>query len=160
MNTIQKFVNSNKTIKREYKIAMKKRYDKNNDDFISIDEYLDNKISLGDNESKGKIYYHYQNHSNIYNYFFLIKLKEIKKYSILCFPDYIITNDKYKYRNSIYLDTNYNYYIIPDNLKKNIQNCYKNKNHILLYLSCSIKIEDFSHSNMIIINLKKNIRKI
>ena len=160
MDTIQKFVSSGKVIKKKYKRAMIKKYDKNNDNFITIDEYLDDKISLGPDESKGNINYKYNYINNIYNYFFLIKLKEINKYKVLCIPDFIIQetyedNSIEKLQNSIYLNLKYNYYIIPDNLKKIINSCNNNKNHRLIYLTCGIKLNTSKHVNMVIIDLKK-----
>ena len=142
----------------KYKSAMK-NLDKNNDKFISINEYLDNELSLGPSEYRGNNNYHYQNYGNVYNYFFLIKLKEMKKYKVLCIPDYKIRyGNKYIVRTSIVINVYDNSYIIPYDLKNLINKCRDNKEHILIYLNCILiynKNNPISHANMVILNLKK-----
>tara|TARA_B110000208_G_C11800888_1_gene442268 strand:- start:10100 stop:10975 length:876 start_codon:yes stop_codon:yes gene_type:complete len=165
MKTIQKFINSGKIISKEYKTDVLNKYDKNKDKFITIDEYLDKELNLGPNEKSYKTSYNYQNLHNIYNYFFLIKLKEVNKYKVLCLPNFIINDINldgtvYKLRNTILVNIYYNYYIIPKNLKELIEKCRNNKNHILIYLTCGISfgkdIDKKRHTNMVIINLQKN----
>lgn len=152
-------INTKKITYNKYENDIKNKYDKNKDDFISINEYLDDEISLGPKEKEGKIDYDYQNYENIYNYFFLIKLNEMKKYKILCIPKFKITfKDNYITRTSIIIDIYNNTFIIPSNFKDLINKCKNNNNNILIYISCIIYFHNsktLSHANMLIINIKK-----
>ena len=60
-------------------------YDDNDDDIISLEEYLAREESKGYNAIPGEIDYNYQDYSNVFNYFYILFVK-IKDYK-LCIPN-------------------------------------------------------------------------
>lgn len=146
--------------KKSYKKIRKKmikNYDKNNDGIISIDEYLAKEISKGPKEKKGKINYHYQNLSNVFEYFSLMSLKKIKLFKVMCIPKFDL---KYKYNNmratAIFDTTNGDYYF-PDKMKTAIKKCAKKNNVRIVYFTLSLIVDDgdLMHANIVLIDLKK-----
>ena len=143
----------------------RKSLDKNNDGLVSLDEYLARETSKGPKAKVGSIDYDYQDFNNIYNYF-LIALKNIKKFKILCVPNFTIEfDDEYVDRAALLYDVGKNEIIYGNNMKKAIKDCIckkndkKCKNVRFIYFSLIIsfpgsKSYHSTHSNIVLIDLK------
>ena len=142
---------------KKMKVDILKKYDKNNDNIVSIDEYLDIEISLGPKEKKGNINYHYQNYINIYNFFTILIMKKIKEFQIMCIPQFeIIYGNNYIERTTAMFDTYSKKYYFPSTMIEAIKECQISGIR-LIYFTLIIKTSKsyFTHANMVIIDLKK-----
>lgn len=147
---------SNKRYKK-IKVEILDKYDKNKDNFITINEYLAEEISKGPRESSGNINYHYQNYINIYNFFTLLIINKIKAFEIMCIPKFeIIYNKKYIDRTTAIFDIYSNKYYFPESMIYAIKECIYNGIR-LVYFTFVIKTTKsfFTHSNIVIIDLEK-----
>lgn len=142
----------------------RKTLDKNNDGLVSLDEYLARETSKGSKAKSGGIDYDYQDFNNIYNYF-LITLKSVKKFKILCVPNFTIDFDDYVDRTALVYHVDRNEIIYGKNMKKAIKDCIckkndkKCKNVRFIFFSLIIsfsgnKSNHSTHSNMVLIDLK------
>lgn len=147
-----------------YELYHKKRiniYDKNKDNLITIKEFLDKELSKGPKAEKSNIGYKYDNPFNIYVYF-MILIKDFKKYKILCIPNTVLNLDKTNIMNSyqaavVYIADEKKIYI-SNEIRKLVNNCINQKEIRFIYFEFGLKNkkEDLNgHSNFIIIDLKK-----
>ena len=128
---------------------------------VPIDKYLANELSKGPAESKGNINYHYQHTINMYNFFTLMMLNKIKEFKIMCIPRFATKYGRYIDRNSTLIDLYNKKFYFPKKMVLAIQKCIK-KGIRFIYFSLQIKSTKkwFTHMNIVLIDLKKNIRKI
>ena len=146
-----------KTKFKKMEVDVLKKYDKNSDKIISIDEYLDYEISLGPKEKPGNINYHYQHYINIYNFFTILILKKIKEFQIMCIPQFeIIYNENYIERTTAMIDLYDKKYYFPNSMIEAIKEC-RRSNIRLIYFTLIIRASKsyLTHANTIIIDLKK-----
>ena len=147
---------SNKKYKK-LKVEILDKYNKNNDEFITINEYLAEEISKGPRESSGNINYHYQKYQNIYNFFTLLIINKIKGFEIMCIPQFeVIYGKRYINRTTALFDIYSKKYIFPKSMIYAIKDCIYNGTR-LIYFTLAIKAtkSSFTHSNIIIIDLTK-----
>jgi hypothetical protein len=139
-------------------VTMLDKYDKNNDDFVSIDEYLDVEMTKGPKASSSGIDYDYQDYANVYNYF-MILFKTIKKFKIICIPNVAVRFGNRKIiRAAVAFDPKTNEVFIPNNVKKTIKQCENKKEYRFIFFSLVLLFEDeLSHANMIVVDLHKKI---
>ena len=135
------------------------KYDKNNDNMISLDEYLAREESKGDKASPGTIDYDYQYYSNVYEYFYILFLK-IRDFKIMCIPNMTVTFKNTENRVAVVYFKKENKIIMSANIKKAIDNCRCKKENRVRFIFFSFilidnKNENFSHANIIIIDLFK-----
>lgn len=149
-----------KTINKKYKkirSELLNKYDKDKNNIISLDEYLDEEISKGPKENSGGINYHYQNYINTYNFFTLLTLKKIKEFKIMCIPKFeVIYEDKFIDRTTAIFDIYTKKYYFPPSMIEAINECREN-NIRLIYFSLVLRISKsyLTHANMVIIDLEK-----
>lgn len=145
-------------IKKKYD-KLKIKYDKNKDDLVSIDEYLDEELSLGPKAKPSSINYHYQHWENVYNYFmieFLLK----SKFKILCVPNFVVEyeKDSLPIRGGIVYSIDNDFFYYNNLIKKSIVNCKKDKKvRFIFFIFATIQTgsSSFTHANIIVIDLIK-----
>jgi hypothetical protein len=135
--------------------------DKNNDGFISIDEYLSDIESKGPDEDKGQINY---NHMNIHNSFlyFISLITHDNKFKILCVPDVTVFVNNFNYKSSIVYIVDDNKLILSSKLSERIKMCSNRENIRFILMSITLlfktKIDSeelLGHANVGIIDLHK-----
>ena len=139
------------------RVKIQKRYDKNNDKFITIDEYLAEEISKGPKTDPGSISYHYQDYANVFNYF-LILLNDYEEFNILCMPRFALQNGNVLIRTSIAYYIKENVLQIPAKVDEEIKKCRQNDRIRFIYFTLIIvtkSIEKLTHANILLIDLKK-----
>jgi len=130
------------------------KYDKNNDGFITIDEFMAEEISKGPKADVGVINYHYQNIDNIF--YFIYILKQLKKYKIVCIPNYTIYYERYSFRTCVIFDVDNNDYYITDSVKDGFSMCETIPDIRFIYFTLVLfSRKKISHVNMVITDLKK-----
>ena len=145
-------------IKKKYD-KLKIKYDKNKDDLVSIDEYLDEELSLGPKAKPSSINYHYQHWENVYNYFmieFLLK----SKFKILCVPNFVVEyeKDSLPIRGGIVYSIDNDFFYYNNLIKKSIVNCKNDKKvRFIFFIFATIQTgsSSFTHANIIVIDLIK-----
>lgn len=142
---------------RKIRNKLVKKYDKNKDGLISIDEYLANEISRGPKAKQGDIGYHYQHLDNIYQYFTIISLKKIKTFKVMCIPKFKVRYNKFQDRTTAVFDVTNGKYYFPKSMRSAVNKC-KKEGIRLIYFTLSLKIDKtwFMHANMVILDLKNN----
>lgn len=134
-----------------------KKYDKNNDNFVEIDEYLAEEMSKGPEESRGNIDYHFQDYANVYNFFTILTLKNISAFKILCIPQFTLTiDDKYIVRTNAVVDLYDKRHFFPNTMKDSIKKCIDSEAR-LIYFNLQLKWskEWCTHSNFVLIDTKR-----
>ena len=145
-------------IKKKYD-KLKIKYDKNKDNLVSIDEYLDEELSLGPKAKPSSINYHYQHWENVYNYFmieFLLK----SKFKILCVPNFVVEyeKDSLPIRGGIVYSIDNDFFYYNNLIKKSIVNCKNDKKvRFIFFIFATIQTgsSSFTHANIIVIDLIK-----
>ena len=148
---------SKKSSYKKLRVKMLEKYDENNDNLITIKEYLTKEVSAGPKARSGNIDYHYQNIINIYNFFTLMVFKKIKEYKIMCIPQYeIIFGQNFIERTTSIYDFYRHRYYFPKSMIKSIAKCKKTGIRLVYFTFIIAKSNDgISHANMVIIDLKK-----
>ena len=126
-----------------------------NKPFTSINKYLDAKASKGPKALPGKIDYHYQNLTNIYNYLYLfLKDSELKKFS--CLPDYGLIVRGGVARTACCIDLYLRQIFFPEELVEGIKECMKQPTVRFIFFSLYIypTKKNFAHVNGCIIDVK------
>ena len=145
-------------IKKKYD-KLKIKYDKNKDNLVSIDEYLDEELSLGPKAKPSSINYHYQHWENVYNYFmieFLLK----SKFKILCVPNFVVEyeKDSIPIRGGIVYSIDNDFFYYNNLIKKSIVDCKNDKKvRFIFFIFATIQTgsSSFTHANIIVIDLVK-----
>ena len=142
---------------KKLKTEILNRYDKNNDNIISIKEYLARETSIGPREKKGNISYHYQSVINVYNFFTLLVLKKIKAFKIMCIPQFEVKFGRgYIERTTALYDIYRHQYYFPESMIDSIHSCLSNGIRLIYFTFIIMKTnEGISHANIVIIDLKK-----
>lgn len=146
--------------KQAYEIYHEDRldiYDKNDDDIISLEEYLAKEESQGYNAIPGDIDYNYQDYSNVFNYFYILFVK-IKDFKIMCIPNMTVKHFGKEDRVAVVYYKKEQKLVMASNIKNSICYCKKKKDIRFLFFSFILinnKKESFSHANIIIIDLFK-----
>ena len=149
-------IKGKRTVKnKQQKLLIK--YDKNNDDIISLKEYLAEETSTGPKAKATNIKYHYQHYENVYNYFMILLTKQ-KKFKIVCIPNFILYFNNYTERTALAynIETNELYYAFS--FKNSIIKCAKKDNVRFIFLSFIIIQNNktkINHANIIIIDVIK-----
>ena len=142
---------------KQLRAKILKKYDKNKNGFVEIDEYLASEMSKGPNESKGNIKYHFQKYENVYNFFTILTLKNIDAFKILCIPQFeVFIENLYPIRTNAAIDIYSNKYYFPSSMPDAINKCIDSGARIV-YFNLQIKWtnEWFTHSNFVLIDTKK-----
>ena len=146
--------------KQAYEIYHEDRldiYDKNDDDIISLEEYLAKEESQGYNAIPGDIDYNYQDYSNVFNYFYILFVK-IKDFKIMCIPNMTVKHFGVEDRVAVAYYKKEQKLVMASNIQKSICYCKKKKDVRFLFFSFILinnKKESFSHANIIVIDLFK-----
>ena len=133
---------------------MIQKLDKNKDGLISLDEYLADSESKGPKEKRDSIGYHYQHFSNITNYF-MIALRSLVKFSILCVPNFIVTYNDYVDRTAMVINVKNNRITYGTNMKEAIQRCILNKSSRFIFFTLILEFSHSNHANIIVIDTKQ-----
>ena len=133
---------------------MTKKLDKNNDGLISLDEYLASQESKGPREKRGNIGYHYQHFSNITNYF-MIALRSLVKFKILCVPNFIVTYGDYVDRTAMVINLKNNRTTYGNNMRYAIEKCIDKQNSRFIFFTLILEFPTFNHANIVIIDTKE-----
>lgn len=146
-----------KLTKKKYKMMRSssiKKYDRNKDGIISIDEYLAEEISKGPKAKEGEIHYHYQNLGNVFNYFTILTLKKVKPFRVMCIPNFAVKEGKYITRTAGIVDIVGKKYYFSDDMPNAINKCRK-KDIRIIYFTFIIKFgkQKLTHVNVAIIDL-------
>jgi hypothetical protein len=142
---------------KKLKVQILDKYDKNNDNFITIREYLAKEISRGSSARKGNVGYYYQNIINIYNFFTLLVLKKVKAFKIMCIPQFEITFGKhYIERTTALYDLGTKKYYFPKSMVKSIHDCFESDIRLIYFTFIITHTrKGISHANIVIIDLKE-----
>ena len=136
-----------------------KKLDKNNDGLITMSEYLDKEMSKGPNEPKTDLFfkYNYQANLNVYNYF-LLALKNFKKFKILCVPNFILKwNNKFS-RTAIVYDVESKLLYMSKDTSIEVNKCICDNKVRFIFISFTILFshkDKLTHANIIVIDLHK-----
>lgn len=151
--------NKYKKAKQQLIVKYKKnigRTNKNEDQFISINDFLAVEMSAGPKENPGNISYHYQMYTNIYNYVRLL-IRKCDFARILCSPNFVLKFKKYIDKTAIVYYIDEDYLIIPEKLSKKIFKCIENKDIRFIYFVLMIDNTDLTiglnHCNIIVIDV-------
>lgn len=134
----------------------RKKLDKNNDGLVTLDEYLATELSKGPREKSGRINYHYQSFENVYHYF-LITLKKIKKFKILCVPNFTVRYGNYTDKTALVYNLKNDEVIYGGNMLEGIGKCSNSKKIRFIFFSLILELPDKygNHANMVLIDVKK-----
>ena len=119
-----------------------------------MDEYLSSYESKGPNEKRGKIGYHYQHFSNIINYF-MIALRSLVKFSILCVPNFIVKYGDYVDRTAMIISLKKDRTTYGNNMKEAIRKCILYESSRFIFFTLILEFPKFNHANIVIIDTKK-----
>ena len=145
-----------KTVNIDNKInARYAKYDKNNDNFVSIAEYLDANKSLGPKAYQGKLNYHYQDFHNFMNYFMWM-IDNDPKIKILCIPDSTIRFKGHYYRGAMVVSYDDKLTIVPQTIKKGIFDCLQSETRfvIMSLMVFNTTRDGFGHQNILLFDRK------
>ena len=149
-----------KIIKKKFKEHHKKqliKYDTNKDGLITLDEYLSKEISAGPNAKPSSINYNYQNYENIFNYFMIVFLR-IKKFKIMCIPNFILRYLDYAIRTALAYNIESDELYYSDSMKSSLIKCAVKDNVRFIFFSFIIipsRKAKLTHANMVVIDLLK-----
>ena len=130
------------------------RVNKNLDSFITINDFLDNELSLGPRANPGRISYHFQNYENINNYINIL-IKDLGFNKVICLSDFSVKFSKNTIiRNSIVYSVDHEELIIPYDLINEIQKCKNNSRFIYINLILSWENRNLGHANMMLIDIE------
>ena len=135
------------------------KYDNNDDGLITMKEYLDKEISKGPGEKKTDLIlkYKYQANINVYNYF-MLALKNFKKFKILCVPNFIFKWKTKKFRTAILYVVEDKLLYFSSDMVKQIDKCKCDNKTRFIFISFFILYypdDKLSHANIIVIDLYK-----
>lgn len=138
---------------------IKFKYDLNNDDLVTIDEYLAKELSAGPKAVKTRINYNYQDYENIFNYFYILFLN-LKQFKILCIPNSILIYNNNATRVAVAFDQKKEKILIANNMRQSIKKCIDKERTRFIFFTFilipkNVLKTKITHANMIIIDLSK-----
>jgi hypothetical protein len=136
-----------------------KKYDNDNNGLITMKEYLDKELSKGPKEKKTDLIfkYNYQSNINVYNYF-MLALKNFKKFKILCVPNFILKFADRAIRTGIVYNVENKSLYLSQDMVKSITDCRCNNKARFIFISFLILYyseDKLTHANIIVIDLHK-----
>jgi hypothetical protein len=139
------------------------KYDSNKDGLISLEEFLAKDKSKGPKASKGKIWYSYDLFVNVHDYFYILFLT-MKKFEIMCVPEFIVKFDNYVDWTSVVFNLKTNKLTLGIDMEKEINKCRdridNDGNYNVRFIFFSLIIlpakGKSNHANIIIIDLFKH----
>jgi hypothetical protein len=135
-----------------------KYLDLNRDNYISVYEFLASRPSLGPRAQPGKIDFHYQNITNVINFFLRIVQRDPRlRFGVVCIPEgRSPINPELKGSVFIYLKENKLYQ--SPGIKETINNCRRQGIRFVimtLNIADTVGPKGSSHQNMLIVDTKK-----